>query len=62
MAGPRLSLSAYKAEGLGLAGDMALPTSNASANISNTLCKQVHPRSSDAQGSFLPVINAKDRR
>lgn len=62
MAEPHLSLSAYKGEGLGLAGDRALPKSNASANISNTLCKQVHLRSSDAQGSFLPVINTKDRR
>ena len=56
MAEPSLSLSAYKAEGLGPAGDTPSPGSNTSANISScrdsTLCtcKWAHLRSSKAQG------------
>lgn len=56
MAKPSLSLSAYKAEGLGPAGDTPSPRSNTSASISScrdsTLCtcKQAHLRPSKADG------------
>lgn len=51
MAEPSLSLSAYKAEGLGPAGDTPSPRSNTSASISSfCTCKQAHLRSSKAQG------------